>query len=38
VLFVSRRLGVVDQAQKPTGLHQQNAPNNPEGADCQVPE
>lgn len=35
VLFVSKRLGVVDPAGKAGGLHPMDAPNNPTFADCQ---
>ena len=37
-LLVNRRVGVVDPAgHSPRGLHALDAPNNPTGADCQVP-
>ncbi|MET0211831.1 MAG: hypothetical protein ABW292_02460, partial [Vicinamibacterales bacterium] len=37
-LLVNRRLGVVDPAgPPPRGRHALDAPNNPTGADCQVP-
>jgi hypothetical protein len=35
VLFVSKRLAVVDPARKAGGLHALDAPNNPAFADCQ---
>jgi hypothetical protein len=35
VLFVSKRLGVVDPSRKAGGLHPLDAPNNPSFADCQ---
>jgi hypothetical protein len=35
VLFVSRRLGVVDPSRKAIGLHPLDAPNNPSFSDCQ---
>lgn len=34
VLFVSKRLGVVDLSRKAEGLHALDAPNNPSVADC----
>jgi hypothetical protein len=37
VLFVSKRLAVVDPAGKAGGLHPLDAPNNPSFADCQPP-
>jgi hypothetical protein len=36
VLFVSKRLGVVDAAPRPPGLSALDAPNNPRIADCQT--
>ena len=36
VLFVSKRLGVVDAAAQPRGLHAFDAPNNPKIGDCQA--
>lgn len=36
VLFVSKRLGVVDAAPKPRDLSALDAPNNPQIADCQT--
>ena len=35
VLFVSKRLAVVDPSRKAGGLHPLDAPNNPSFADCQ---
>jgi hypothetical protein len=35
VLFVSKRLGVVDPSRSAAGLHPLDAPNNPSLADCQ---
>jgi hypothetical protein len=35
VLFVSKRLGVVDPSRTAGGLHPLDAPNNPSFADCQ---
>lgn len=35
VLFVNKRLAVVDRSRKATGLHPLDAPNNPSFADCQ---
>ena len=35
VLFVSKRLGVVDSSRVASGLHPLDAPNNPAFADCQ---
>jgi len=35
VLFVSKRLGVVDPSRRVAGLHPLDAPNNPSFADCQ---
>jgi hypothetical protein len=35
VLFVSKRLAVVDPSRKAGGLHPLDAPNNPSLADCQ---
>jgi hypothetical protein len=37
VLFVSKRLAVVDHSRRPGGLHRLDAPNNPSFADCQPP-
>jgi hypothetical protein len=36
VLFVSKRLAVVDRSRKPDGLHPLDAPNNPSFQDCQA--
>ena len=35
VLFVSKRLALVDSSRKAGGLHPLDAPNNPSLADCQ---
>jgi len=35
VLFVSKRLGVVDPSRRATGLHPADAPNSQDFADCQ---
>lgn len=35
VLFVSKRLGVVDPSRKAGGIHALDAPNNPSAPDCQ---
>jgi hypothetical protein len=37
VLFVNKRLGVVDGSQGEWGPHPFDAPNNPDAPDCQVP-
>ena len=35
VLFVNKRLDVVDPSERPTAPHPLDAPNNPTAADCQ---
>jgi hypothetical protein len=36
VLFVNKRIGVVDPSRRAGGLHQLDAPNAPDGQDCQA--